>query len=232
VRSVERLCREVAGRLAEVRDVVLDFRRVSRIDRATTRLIIELVRQCGEAGVSLGLSAPPAAGLLASGLVDMLSEQPETAPAFVADLDSALDAAEERLPARPGSSQTSRAVSLAEMEVCGELDVDDLAALAVLRKRMRFRAGDEVTRPGDVSSSAWFILAGSMTVRAAGPDSEVGRGYAPSDLARSSARWPCCPVLPARLGSMPTPTSSASSFHQRASHCSRPTRAEAADRRR
>jgi glutaminase len=172
--SVERLCREVTNRLAEIRDVVLDFRRVSGIDRATTRLMIELARQCGEAGVSIGLSAPPAAGLLASGLVDVLGEHPETAPASFADLDSALEAAEEHLLVRHGSGRTSRPVSLAEMELCSGLDVDDLHALADLLKPIRFRAGDEVARPGHVSSSAWFILAGSMTVRAPGPDSKPG----------------------------------------------------------
>ena len=38
--------------------------------------------------MNIGLSAPPAAGPLASGLADMHGEHPETAPAFFAEKDA------------------------------------------------------------------------------------------------------------------------------------------------
>lgn len=165
--SAERLCREVTRRSSNVRDVVLDFRRVSGMERATTLLIIELARQCAQAGIELALSGLTAAERQSWSLVD-------GALTFYDDLDSALEAAERRLLARHGSTQTRRVLALADVELCEGMEVDDIDALADLAQRVRLPAGGEVARPGDLSTSAWIILSGSMTVRAKGPDGMPG----------------------------------------------------------
>jgi glutaminase len=177
--SVERLSREVTARLDEINDIVLDFQRVSGMDKATIRLMIELARQCRGEGVHIALSALAPDGELGAGLVDAFGYDPEMTPGFFPDVDSALEAAEERLLARHGALQTSRVVSLAEMDLCAGLDSEDLDALGVLLGQTHFRAGDEVARPGDTSASAWLICSGSMTVRA------PGRGSAPGPRLRT-----------------------------------------------
>jgi SulP family sulfate permease len=107
-------------------------------------------------------------------LVDVRLDQPTMTPSLFADLDAALDVAEERLLLRHGSRQLRRSLSLGEIELCEGLGVDDLVALASVLDSVAFRADEQVAQPGDLSSSAWFILAGSMTVRAAGADARPG----------------------------------------------------------
>jgi len=165
--SAERLCREVTRRSSNVRDVVIDFRRVSGMDRATTLLIIELARQCAHAGIELSLTGLTAAERRSWSLVD-------SALTFFDDLDSALEVAERRLLSRHGSTMKRQVLSLGEVELCAGLDDDDIQALAGVTQRVRLSAGGEVARPGDTSSSAWIILAGSMTGRAKGPDGRPG----------------------------------------------------------
>jgi glutaminase len=172
--TVERLCRHVVERIATVHEILLDFRRVAGSEPAAARLLIDLLRQCVAERIAVVLSAAPLQGPLAEVLADAVTREGLPPPALFDDLDGALEFAEQRLLERHGVGRVGEAVTLAEVEVCAGLSVDDLSVLRDLLEPVVFAPGEVAARPGDESFSAWFILEGFVTVCGPGTDGNPG----------------------------------------------------------
>jgi glutaminase len=172
--SVERLCRHVVEQFGSAHELLLDFRRVAGSERAAATLLSDLVEQCIAAGIAVAFSAVPAEGALPALLTEGRARGEGDGPHFFADLDGALEFAEERLLTRHGFERAHSAVDLAGVEVCSGLDAEDLAALGELLEPVTFAADEIAARPGDRSCSAWLILEGFVTVAAAGPEGKPG----------------------------------------------------------
>jgi glutaminase len=172
--SVERLCRHVVARMDSVHEVLLDFRRVAGSEPAAARMLIDLLHECVQAGITVAFSAAPSVGPLADALSDAMTDDGRAMPAFFDDLDGALEFAEDRLLARHRVGRSARAVSLVDVEVCAGLSADELSALADVLAPTFFAADEIAARPGEQSFSAWFILEGFVTVSAARTDGNAG----------------------------------------------------------
>jgi glutaminase len=172
--SVERLCRHVVEQFGSAHELLLDFRRVAGSERAAATLLSDLVEQCIAAGIAVAFSAVPAEGALPALLTEGRARGEGDGPHFFADLDGALEFAEERLLTRHGFERAHSAVDLAGVEVCSGLDAEDLAALGELLEPVTFAADEIAARPGDRSCSAWLILEGFVTVAAPGPEGKPG----------------------------------------------------------
>jgi glutaminase len=172
--SVERLCRHVVAHIGKAHELLLDFRRVGGTEASAARLLVDLVCQCIDAGMSVVFSSAAALDDLRQLLAEAVTSERRHSLVFAADLDGALEFAEERLLERHGFARVATAVTLAEIEVCDGLDRDDLEVLGKLVEPVAFAAGEVMARPGDPTVSAWFILEGFVTISAGGPDGDVG----------------------------------------------------------
>jgi hypothetical protein len=137
-------------------------------------LVVDLLRECAGAGITVVFSAAAAVGPLADVLAHAVNHEGLVAPPVFPDLDGALEFAEGRVLARHSSGRVDAAVSLGDIEVCAGLSVDDIAALGDVLEPISFASDDIMARPGDASFSAWLILEGFVTVSAAGADGNPG----------------------------------------------------------
>jgi hypothetical protein len=93
--SVERLCRHVVEQFGSAHELLLDFRRVAGSERAAATLLSDLVEQCIAAGIAVVFSAVPVEGALPALLTEGLARGEGDGPHFFADLDGALEFAED-----------------------------------------------------------------------------------------------------------------------------------------
>ncbi len=197
--GVERLGRHLVEATGDVRDVILDVRRVSEIHPVATHLFVDLVATARARGVEVSSSGATDEVVEASGAA--FAERGVEPPRSYLDLDLALEAAEDRLLVRHGRAPLPPAVDLAGVEVCDRLDADELEVLAALADEVRLPAGHVVARPGEEGASAWLVLDGLLVastdadgspgsrLRTVGPGSILGEMALLADEPRSAWVW-------------------------------------------
>lgn len=172
--AVEVLTRHVLQILDATRELVLDFRRVPDCTTEGLQLLADLVERCLDEGVDVVFAAAPRDDL--AGLRSMTARRrTDTELRIAHSLDSALEAAEDRLLHRYGFRREVDGVDLADAEACAGLDDDDLACLRKITRERCYGRGETIARPGDPASSAWIILGGVLTVSSVGGPGGPGR---------------------------------------------------------
>jgi len=147
------------GRLpAHVNLVVLDFRTVKNIDASGAVVLQQIGNRLARQGKRL----------LLSGLSDLQALHacaPDIAQTTFADLDDALEQAEEDIIARmsgdPGSSPD---IQLETSDFGLTMQPEHLALLASRMQSLTFAKGDVLCRAGDPSDRLWLLAKGSVSV--------------------------------------------------------------------
>jgi CRP-like cAMP-binding protein len=149
--TAERLFREVIAVPDEVDTVVLDCKRVTRIDEAGLRMLDQLRAALDAAGCAL---------LLAGGL-----DQP--------DADIAIEWCEDRILDRFSPTATVTAADLAAQELLRGLNPEELAAVTAASRRWQITAGHVLFKQDEPADSVCFILSGALSVLMPLGDAEV-----------------------------------------------------------
>lgn len=162
--SAERLGQQVES-LAAAREIVVDLRRVGDIDATASRLLEQTARRLRDRGGQLILShlAP------ASRLYDVLIARglPAAMPldTWFADLDSALEYAEDRLLARHGiGGEASRPLDLGRSDLAAGLSAEQLACLESYLTPRRLAAGEILFRQGESGDSLFVVTRGAVSI--------------------------------------------------------------------
>jgi glutaminase len=144
--------------------VILDFRRVTGIDPAATRLLAALVNTCAARGQEVVLSRVKR-GDLQDDFQAEVHPRHQSAVLFQPQLDLGLEWCERRLlerhtPARPRAEP----MPLAAHPLCAGADPRDLAWLEAHALRQTWEPGSWVLRRGDPADSLYLLLRGEVSV--------------------------------------------------------------------
>jgi glutaminase len=158
--SAERLARTVRSNLDGVRWIVLDLRRVGRIDETAMPLLIGLVDELTGRRVTTIFADPN--GLAGTGrlLRDGWNTQ------RVRDTETALEWAEEALlNARDMQTLSPSArVPLGVQELLAEMSREQAARLRALTETRLYAKGDIVFKEGDPADALYFVTRGLVSV--------------------------------------------------------------------
>ena len=144
---------------------ILDLTRVTAIDDAAAVMLLDLVVALGESGKSLFLVHGPDQSRLRRHLLENLADERRRWLQVFAELDLALERAEDQLLSARGSFVAgSAAISLADHELCRGLDADAVAHLSRLAKHCRFATGEMILRKGDRADAFYLLVAGKVSV--------------------------------------------------------------------
>lgn len=162
--SADRLAEEVLALPPTTRALLLDLRRVSRIDASGALVLAQLQRELARRGVALRLAgvgphdrhgrALRAAGVLEGiGLAQCHD-----------DLDAAIEAAEDELLTAAGRPALPGAVALADSALLRGLPAADAAHVAARMTAHRIAAGARVFSLGDAGDSLYVLVSGSVSI--------------------------------------------------------------------
>ncbi|NNM71029.1 SLC26A/SulP transporter family protein [Enterovirga aerilata] len=148
------------------RTVILDLRRVTDIDTSGATILKQIAARCRQRGMTLMVSAvdPKFAALVAQAI------GPDSEAAIFADLDAALETAEDRAlkSAHAAGSASWRALRIEETDLAGGLSEREMAAFKAHLKPCSYPAGAALCRAGEAADKLWILTRGSVSVRLAG----------------------------------------------------------------
>jgi CRP-like cAMP-binding protein/anti-anti-sigma regulatory factor len=172
--NADDLASRVKALEGSARTVILDLRRVTDIDTSGATILKQIATRCRERGMMLLLSSvdPKFATLVAQAL------GPTWKAAIFADLDAALETAEERAlaEARAAGSAAWRALRIEETDLAGGLSERELTAFKAHLAPCTYPAGAVLCRTGAPADKLWILTRGSVSVRLAGE--QAGRRIA------------------------------------------------------
>jgi len=170
----EALSTDLLGRMTDRDWLVLDFKRMTGVDVASSKLFDDLVRQLTGAGKRV----------LVSGVRDKFSFRKRLLKALPAagegerpefdELDQAIQFCEERLLAdRFDTTSEQRTVPLTEQALSRGLDRGQVAWLESLLTRKSFRSGEVICAAGEPSDTVYVIERGKVDVMLRGEGREA-----------------------------------------------------------
>ena len=150
--SLEAVSRLVTGCDPVPELVLLDLRRVNRVDRSGAEFSSALASFLDRRGGQLVFSG-----------ADLLGAPCGPAIGF-SDLDAALEWCEEELLFRVRGEKGGGAVPLSAHELLHDLSADELARLSPKLETMRAPAGTVIVRAGDPAAEIFLVTSGSLSV--------------------------------------------------------------------
>jgi glutaminase len=176
--ATEALIRRIVDAGADTDFVVLELRRVTRIEDCVAGMLLPLVLDLAAAGKQLALASahehPRFVRALEEGLA--AAEQDGGRLPVFADLDAALEWCENRLLGSERAEEAGgAALPLAQHPICRNLTAGQLAHLERLIQRRRFRAGELILRTGDPADALYFLMSGRVSVTVALPSGQMKR---------------------------------------------------------
>jgi glutaminase len=158
--AMEHVCRAVLGALDGCRYVVLDGRRVGRVEASARALLVELRQRLMTSGIEV----------LASGVATAYREALEHEDGWPAwllpgSLDEALEWCEDRLLKAAGVAARGTApLPLAETEVSNGMLPGEVAVLASVAEVREYQAGEVIVRQGEEADALYVLASGSANV--------------------------------------------------------------------
>jgi glutaminase len=172
--AAEQLARDAAQQPSPPTRLLLDLRRVSRIDVSAAPILAELGRTLARGGGFVdmaGIRSEPTFEALLHALVEATSRE----PTIFGDIDLALEWHEDLILAEEGAADEHRAVQLAENELLRDLDADDMRRIEPLLRPRPFEAGETVIRRGDEAAELMLVTRGRLSVAVDLPGGERRR---------------------------------------------------------
>lgn len=158
--SVEQLVRRIA-RSGGASHIILDCRRIDHVDPPAARLIRTLADQQVAAGRKIRLAHL----LPGDDRHGRLVQAGMTPDLFLADVDQALEWAEEDILARNGRTAAADAeLPLAGLDLMQGIGESDLALLANVLEKFHFPAGAVIFREGDPADRLYFLAKGTASI--------------------------------------------------------------------
>lgn len=163
--SVERLIQRIEMAASIVSLIIIDLRRVSDIDATASRLLCQLAKRYRDRGCHLLLShLPPERRLHEQLLLRSVAVEIPTKHWF-ADLDAALEYAENLLLVRHGFSDLAlNKIELEKSDLMAGLTSPEIAELMTYLRPHRLLAGDHLFRQGDLGKCLFIVVSGSLSV--------------------------------------------------------------------
>ncbi len=162
--TIEPVLHRIVDENPALRYAVLDFKRVTHVDAAATRMLAALIARCAERGQHIVLTRVRRGDLLAA-LDTELDPRAANAFSFQPQLDLGIEWCERALLQALGVQRTAAgAVSLAEQGLCAGLDADELAHLQTLLTRVQVEPGHYVVRRGDPADTILLLMRGEVSV--------------------------------------------------------------------
>jgi glutaminase len=164
--AMEAVIRRIVERSPTVDLVILDLKRVTRVERPATRLLLDLMLVLEEDEKQLAFATSDASAALIRFLQEELAARQDGATVrALPDLDRALEWAENQvLGIGGGAPGTGGTIPLRDHEMCQGLDAAGLAALEALLEPREYAAGDYVVRQGTVADEMFFLVGGQVSV--------------------------------------------------------------------
>lgn len=156
------------------RFVILDFRRVHAVDATGARALGVIAQRCERGGVRVLLSNvgddhPRGRYLRAMGVIDAVG-----AGHCFADLDYALEWAEERILESAGYREADTEIALRDTTVFATLDDDEAGLLAGALERLELRHGDRVFLEGEEGNRLYVLARGVVSIQMRLDDGSAG----------------------------------------------------------
>jgi glutaminase len=162
--TLEPVLRQVQAEGTALALVMVDFKRVTGLDTAATRLLAALVNSCAARGQQVVLSRVRR-GQLQDDFSSDVNPRHQGAVVFQPQLDLGLEWCERRLLERHTPAQRPRAVArLAEHPLCAGASADDLAWLVSQAPSCIWEPGSWVLRRGEVADALYLLLRGEVSV--------------------------------------------------------------------
>jgi glutaminase len=162
--TIEPVLRALVDDTRPLRYAVLDFRRVTDVDRAATRMLAALIGCCAARGQHLVLTRVRRGRLLAS-LDTELDPRTAGAFSFQPQLDLGLEWCERHLLARLGVAKTASGIArLAEHRLCDGASAEDVALLESLVAHRSYEPGALIVRVGDEADAIYFLMRGEVSI--------------------------------------------------------------------
>ncbi len=167
--AAETLAREALPTDGAADAVVVDLRRVQSIDPAVAGLLADLVAALGGRGAAVAWSGTGPHGEVLSLVDDALTERRLAPPRRFAELDLALEWAEDVVLSRfRGPAKDARPtrlhVPLEEHPAFAGLDTAVVDCLKGVMERRQFHAGDALVRHGEPADELFVITGGKLSV--------------------------------------------------------------------
>ena len=166
--AVEALAREAALAGSDPTAVVIDLRRVTRLDPAVTPLLADLVAGLGVRGAAVAWSGTGLHEAALDAVDEMLGERRLAPPARYGELDLALEWAEDVVLCRcelPGELRPeSRHVPLVEHPAMRGLPPAAIERFAAVLERREFRPGEALVRHGEPAEELFLVTGGRLSV--------------------------------------------------------------------
>jgi glutaminase len=143
---------------------LLDFSRVTDVDDAAARVLLDLVTTLAGRATPVALVHGARHSRVLRFLAEHLTGERQAWLRSFPDLDAALEWCEERVLTAHGSSNGTTTIRLAEHQLCQGLDADGLAHLEGLLERRRFAAGTLIVRRGDPATELYLLTGGKVSV--------------------------------------------------------------------
>ncbi|MFO1327713.1 MAG: glutaminase A [Rubrivivax sp.] len=164
--TFEPVLHRIATEPQPLQAVVLDFKRVTHVDRPAARLLAALIARCAAQACALVLTRVRRDGLLSALDAEL---DPRAAPAlsFHPQLDLGLEACERELLRRagmPAAAPAAATVGLAAHDLCRGAAPADLAWLEPLLERCSVEPGAVVLRRGEPGDAVYLLLRGQVSV--------------------------------------------------------------------
>lgn len=161
----ERVLREMSENFVGAETLVLDFVRVSAIDKVAQALLVEAHQRFAGAERSLLFSGLQAHAGFRRFIEEKLARGESYRRATFDDLDSTLEFCERRLlEAADSVSPHSAETALVTHALCEGLDPQQLAHLRGLMREERYAPGDLVVRRGDAADRLFLVTQGEVSV--------------------------------------------------------------------
>ena len=170
--TVEPVLWRITHAAADVDYTIIDLQRVTAIDDAAARMLLDLVTGMGEHGKHLALVTGNAHSGLLRFLAQELVDERQSWLVRFPTLDLALEWCEEALLGDRSSAGDSAALPLAEHALCRGLDPSALRYLESVLEHRHWPVGETIVRKGDAADAIYLLTAGTVSVTL---DNALGR---------------------------------------------------------
>ena len=162
--AMERLLRDLETDFEGICYLILDGKRVGRLDGSALRLLALMRGMLEGAGKRLLLAGFPPA--VTERLRASAEESWPEDVTFV-DADRALEWCENRLIAAhiPGSGRKAGPIPLAALDIAARLSAEELSELSAIIEEARYETGERIIREGEPADCLYILGAGGVSVQ-------------------------------------------------------------------
>ena len=172
--TIEPVLREIVDSDAGLRFALIDFKRVTHVDAAATRMLARLVGCCAARRQHIVMTRVRRGDMLAA-FGSELDPHDSQSVSFQPQLDLGLEWCERGLLEQHGAGSVvsgviagvagvSGVAGLAEHRLCAGVAAADLLQLEARVERRQFEAGAMIVRRGDAADALYFLLRGEVSV--------------------------------------------------------------------